>query len=118
MNELFVVFKELLSSKLALIELNKLAKPLILEQKYDQINQINSKKNEIYDNIRSIQQRFSELAHSNLEDTMLFESIDFKITFDDIDENTVPRLRQYLDELKQESHTNIDKIQIIEYLLS
>ena len=104
MNEIYVLYKELLKSKLSLIQIDKDGSPLVAQQKYDEINVLISKRNEIYKKVQELQLRINFLLDSDLPHDTFLDTVDFKTSFEQIDENTIPELKTVLEQLENKQN--------------
>ncbi len=115
-DEIYVLYKELLKSKLSLIQIDKDASPLVAQQKYDEINVFISKRNEIYKNIQEIQQELVYILNSNKPHDSFLDTIDFKTTFEQVDENTIPQLKSILEKLENKQNKSEEILKLINLL--
>ena len=115
-DEIYVLYKELLKSKLSLIQIDKDASPLVAQQKYDEINVFISKRNEIYKNIQEIQQELVYILNSNIPHDSFLDTIDFKTTFEQVDENTIPQLKSILEKLENKQNKSEEILKLINLL--
>ena len=121
MDEIYIVYKELLVSKLALIQIDKDGSPLVAQQKYDEINVLISKRNEIYKKVQELQLRMNFLLDSDIPHDSFLDTIDFKTSFESIDENTIPELKKVLEVLemkKEKTPELLVQIQLLNYFIN
>jgi hypothetical protein len=121
MNEIYVLYKELLKSKLSLIQIDKDGSPLVAQQKYDEINVLISKRNEIYKKVQELQLRINFLLDSDLPHDTFLDTVDFKTSFEQIDENTIPELKTVLEQLENKQNKSeeiLQQIKLINYFIS
>jgi hypothetical protein len=120
-DEIYVLYKELLKSKLTLIQIDKDGSPLVAQQKYDEINVLISKRNEIYKKIQELQMRMNFLLDSDIPHDSFLNTIDFKTSFESIDENTIPELKKVLEVLemkKEKTPELLVQIQLLNYFIN
>jgi hypothetical protein len=120
-DEIYVLYKDLLVSKLALIQIDKDGSPLVAQQKYDEINVLISKRNEIYQKIQELQMRMNFLLDSGIPHDSFLDTIDFKTSFEQIDENTIPELKKVLEVLemkKEKTPELLVQIQLLNYFIN
>ena len=121
MDEIYVLYKELLKSKLSLIQIDKDGSPLVAQQKYDEINVLISKRNEIYKKVQELQLRINFLLASDLPHDTFLDTVDFKTSFEQIDENTIPELKTVLEQLENKQNKSeeiLQQIKLINYFIS
>ena len=120
-DEIYVLYKELLKSKLSLIQIDKDGSPLVAQQKYDEINVLISKRNEIFKKIQELQMRMNFLLDSDIPHDSFLDTIDFKTSFEQIDENTIPELKKVLEVLemkKEKTPELLVQIKLLNYFVN
>jgi hypothetical protein len=120
-DEIYILYKDLLVSKLALIQIDKDGSPLVAQQKYDEINVLISKRNEIYKKVQELQLRMNILLDSDIPHDPFLDTIDFKTSFEHIDENTIPQLKTILEHLENKQNKSeeiLQQIKLINFFIS
>lgn len=99
-DEIYVIYKEIMINKLKIIELDKKGLSLIPQQEYGQISSLNNEIKSLYVKLRKSQERLNFLITTNIETDSLLQNIDLKVTLDEIDENTLPKMKILLIDLE------------------
>ena len=118
-DEIYIVFKQILVAKLKIIQLEKIGASLITIQNYAEISVIYLQIKDLYANIRKYQEKLNLIYASNLHSDYLLQPFDLKATIDEIDENTIPLMKKYIMELenkKNKTEELVSQINLLSYL--
>ncbi len=92
-DEIYVIYKEIMINKLKIIEFDKKGLSLIPLQEYGQISSLNLEIKLLYVKLRKSQERLNFLITTNIKSDSLLQNFDLKVTLDEIDENTIPKMK-------------------------
>ena len=119
-DELYVIYKDLIIDKLKIIEIDKKSTPLIAEQKYEELSLLKLNKKELYNSIRESQQRLVFYLNSKEYYSCFLQTFDFKSIIEEIEEDFIAKMKIILEELQKKSNKTkeiLKQIHIIEYLI-
>jgi hypothetical protein len=120
-DEIYIVFKQILVAKLKIIQLEKIGASLITIQNYAEISVIYLQIKDLYANIRKYQEKLNLIYASNLHSDYLLQPFDLKATIDEIDENTIPLMKKYIMELenkKNKTEELVSQINLLRYFIN
>jgi hypothetical protein len=120
-DELYVIYKDLIIDKLKIIEIDKKSTPLIAEQKYEELSLLRLNKKELYNRIRESQQRLVFYLNSKESYSCFLQTFDFKSIIEEIEEDFIAKMKIILEDLQKKSNKTkeiLKQIHIIEYLIS
>jgi hypothetical protein len=120
-DEIYIVFKQILVAKLKIIQLEKIGASLITIQNYAEISVIYLQIKDLYANIRKYQEKLNLIYASNLHSDYLLQPFDLKATIDEIDENTIPLMKKYIMELenkKNKTEELVSQINLLSYFIN
>jgi hypothetical protein len=113
-DELYVIYKDLIIDKLKIIEIDKKSTPLIAEQKYEELSLLRLNKKELY-------QRLVFYLNSKESYSCFLQTFDFKSIIEEIEEDFIAKMKIILEDLQKKSNKTkeiLKQIHIIEYLIS
>lgn len=120
-DEIYIVFKQILAAKLKIIQLEKIGASLITIQNYAEISVIYLQIKDLYANIRKYQEKLNLIYASNLHSDYLLQPFDLKATIDEIDENTIPLMKKYIMELEKKKNKTeelVSQINLLSYFIN
>jgi hypothetical protein len=120
-DKIYIIYKDLLINKMKIIDINKKCYPLVMEQKYDELHLLDLNKKDIYSKIKESQQQLIFILNSNPSHYEFLNLIDFKTSFDEIDETTLPKMVEILKKLKEKTNKTeeiLKHIELLEFLIN
>ncbi len=88
MEEIYVLYKELLNQKLLILDLSEKISLLVKNQNYQSASEIDKQRKISYNRVQEIQLQINGLPNPDLS------KIDFITTFQEIDTNTITQLKE------------------------